>query len=93
MAAFLMRRSHATGQMFDLKVGWYETKVDAYFLALAILLGDVLKTDKAIRQLKNALADHLYDRKRKREDQHRKRRQQPAIRRAHEQAISWALDG
>jgi hypothetical protein len=59
IATMLMRRSHTTGRTFELKVGWYETTVDEYFLKLAALLGDALKTDKAIRQLKNALSDCL----------------------------------
>jgi hypothetical protein len=59
IATLLMRHSHPEGHTDEITVGWYTTKVDAYFFKLADLICDALGTDKEIRQLKNALAYYL----------------------------------
>jgi hypothetical protein len=63
VATMLMRRRFAEGRTIELKLGWNTVTVDAYFLKLAPLLCDVLKTDRAIRQLRWALAKALNDRR------------------------------
>jgi len=63
ITTLLMRRRHAEGRTDEITVGWYTTKVDAYFFKLAFLICDALETDKEIRQLKNALA-YCLDRRR-----------------------------
>jgi hypothetical protein len=44
----LVRRSHSDGGMIGAKIGWNDVSFDAYFLRLARLICDVLKTDRAI---------------------------------------------
>jgi len=67
--------------------------VDLYFLRLAALLSDALKTDKEIRQLKSALADHLSDRQRERRERLGLRFKRHDQAQAREQASAWMLDG
>jgi hypothetical protein len=63
IATLLMRRSHSTGRAVETKVGWNTVTFDGYFYTLASLICDVLKTDRAIKQLRWALAKCLGDRR------------------------------
>jgi hypothetical protein len=87
IATMLMRRRHPEGRTDEITLGWYTTKVDAYFFKLAFQICHALETDKEIRQLKNALAYCLDHRKSDR------RRRKWDARMAREQATAWALDG
>jgi hypothetical protein len=62
IANLLMRRSKTERRAIEAKLGWNTVTFDRYFYTLAIALGDVLKTDRAIRQLRWALHQCLYDR-------------------------------
>jgi hypothetical protein len=62
IASLLIRRVHTTGRAIEAKVGWNEVTFDEYFYTLALLICGVLKTDRAIRQLRWALAKCLNDR-------------------------------
>jgi hypothetical protein len=63
ITTMLMRRSHSDGRAIGAKIGWNSVTFDAYFLKLAVLICDALKTDRAIRQLRWALSKCLDDRK------------------------------
>ena len=63
IANLLLRRSRSDGDTIEAKVGWNDVTFDKYFYTLALLLSDVLKTDRAIRQLRWALYKCLWDRK------------------------------
>jgi hypothetical protein len=67
IANLLMRRSRSEGRAIEAKLGWNEVTFDEYFYTLAAVICGVLKTDKAIRQLRWALAKCLQDRRRSRE--------------------------
>ncbi len=62
IANLLLRQSRSEGRAVETKVGWNTVTFDEYFYTLAALICTVLKTDKAIRQLRWALARCLYDR-------------------------------
>ena len=66
VAAMLIRRSHTEGHTTQFQVGWNWVTADVYFLRLAVLICDVLKTDRAIKQLRWALAQCLDNRRRDR---------------------------
>jgi hypothetical protein len=92
IATMLMRRSHKTGRIIQAKLGWNGVTFDAYFFDLAHLLADVLKTDRALKQLKWALAARVDDRKRARQFEN-ERKAREARERSRERAIEYALDG
>jgi len=77
VAAMLMRRSHTEGHTTQFQVGWNWVTADVYFLRLAVLICDVLKTDRAIKQLRWALAQRLVDRRIARETQARSQKASP----------------
>jgi hypothetical protein len=91
IATMLTRRRHPEGRTDEITIGWYTTKVDAYFFKLASLICNALETDKEIRQLKNALAYYLG--RRKFAGRQRWWAQHMARKRSREQATAWALDG
>lgn len=91
IATMLTRRSHAVGRTIEAKVGWNGVTFDAYFYTLAVLLTNVLKTDRAINQLRWGLASVLNDRRSTRREAAWSAR--CGRERAQEQAIAWALDG
>jgi hypothetical protein len=63
IATMLMRRSHKDGRTFETRFGWNAVTFDGYFHTLASRLADVLKTDRAIMQLRWALTDILTKRR------------------------------
>jgi len=77
VAATLMRRSHTEAHTTQFQVGWNWVTADVYFLRLAVLICDVLKTDRAIKQLRWALAQRLVDRRIARETQARSQKASP----------------
>jgi len=91
ITSMLMRRSHATGRTSETQYGWNTVMVDGYFYSLAGLLCDLLKTDRAINQLKWALASCVNGRKRARRERLWPARCDRA--RSREQSIEWSLDG
>jgi hypothetical protein len=56
------------------KVGWNTVTFDVYYSELASSIADILKTDRAIMQLRWALAACLDDRKRGRQSERQRRR-------------------
>jgi hypothetical protein len=86
IATTLMRRSHSTGRAIETKVGWNAVTFDEYFYTLATLICGVLKTDKAIKQLRWALAKCLHDRARGREAARDARLSQSRIQARHDEA-------
>jgi hypothetical protein len=68
IANLLLRRSRSDGDTIEAKVGWNDVTFDKYFSRLASLISDVLKTDKAIKQLRWALHKIVQDRKMYRRD-------------------------
>jgi hypothetical protein len=67
IATMLTRQRFSDGITHEIQLGWNTCTIDGYFVDLAKLIGAVLKTDKAIKQLRWALAKCLRDRKRVRE--------------------------
>jgi hypothetical protein len=74
IANHLMRRSHSEGRPSEAKVGWNDVTFDRYFFVLARMLSDALKTDRAIRQLRWALAICLDHRRNDRRSERVKRK-------------------
>ena len=63
LAALLLRRSRSDGAVIKAKVGWHDVTFDAYFARLAGALCAMLGSDRAIKQLRWALAKCLDERK------------------------------
>jgi hypothetical protein len=63
VANLLLRQSHSDGEVIETKLGWNGVKFDRYFAELAVELASVLKTDRAINQLRWALHQCLWDRR------------------------------
>jgi hypothetical protein len=63
IATMLTRQRFSDGITHEVQVGWNTCTIDGYFLNLAKLICTVLKTDRAIKQLRWALAKCLRDRK------------------------------
>ena len=87
ITTMLMRPSHTERSAIEAKVGWNTVTLDTYFLKLADLICNVLKTDRAIKQLRWALAIRLRDRKWGRWHD------RGARERSRQQAVEWMLDG
>ena len=82
-----MRRSRSDGAIIEAKVGWNDVTFDAYFARLAGVLCALLGSDRAINQLRYALAKCLDERKFARQQQ-----ASPAQRRAWEASHKRAVE-
>jgi hypothetical protein len=86
IASMLTRRSHTEGSTTEAKVGWNTVTFDDYFYTLAFRLADVLKTDRAIMQLRWAL--HVILWKRRHARWHERTARKIARKRSREQSIA-----